>query len=918
MHSPDQPHPVQDNPSAVTPVPERRNGRGRLRIYFGASPGVGKTWAMLSAGRALHAQGRDLLVGVIDTHGRAEAETLLDGLAVLPPKSFAREGSTSSEFDIDAAMARHPEIILVDELAHANVPGSRHPKRWQDVEELLSSGIDVFTTVDVQHLDSLHDVVRRITGIPVSETIPDTVFDAANEVVLVDLTADELMIRYREGKVHQASQSGYDPGKFFRKGNLIALRELALRRTADRIENDVRAYRVEQSIHTVWETDAALLACVGPGPDAEHVVRGAARLASQLNAEWHAVYVETPRLQRLPPPHRERILKTLKLAQDLGATTAVLAGQDVAREIVDYAQGRNLSKILLGQGDSRWPWVPSHRKRIAAYAPDLDLTEVGRRRVDDLTSSATLTDADVPAQSAAAATSPSSKPRHWGYVWAAAACIGTTAVATPLQHYFDLANIAMLYLLAVLLIAMRFGRGPSVMAAFLNVLAFDYFFVPPRFTFAVSNLQFLVVFAVMLIVGLITGQLAAGLRFQARIASHRETRVRALYEFARELSGALQTQQIAEMTRRAMQQTFRATASVLLPDEANRLRPPFASDPLRLNILDLHVAQWAFDNAKASGMGTNTLPGSAYFFLPLIAPMRTRGVLAIKPQSRRWMLIPEQRRQLETYGTLAAIALERVHYADVAQDALVHMESERLRNSLLAALSHDLRTPLTSLVGLSESLALSRPPLAPIQQELAQALHDEALRMSNMVSNLLEMARIHSGEVKLNLQWLPFEEVVGSALRASRSMLIGHEVKTRLAHDLPLIHFDAVLIERVLCNLVENAAKYTPAGSRIVIAAQTRGANLEVTVSDNGPGLPAGQEDAIFEKFTRGMRESATPGIGLGLAICRAIVDAHGGTIRAERSEEGGASFIFMLPLGTPPALPELDEGEPLIHHRTT
>lgn len=882
---------------------------------------------MLNAGRMLHADGHDVIVGIVQTHGRTEAEVLLDGLPVLPPKRFLQEGKSFTEFDIDAALARRPEIILADELAHANVPGSRHPKRWQDVEELLSAGIDVYTTVDVQHLDSLHDVVGRITGIHVSDTIPDTVFDAASEVILVDVTADELMARLREGKVNQPEQPGYDPRKFFRKGNLIALRELALRRTADRIENDVRAYRVEQSIRTVWETDSALLACVGSTPEADHVVRSAARLASQLNTEWHAVYVETPRLQRLPPAHRERILQTLKLAQDLGAKTAVLAGQDIAREIVDYAQGHNLSRILLGRRNARWPWHPSYLKRIAACASDFDLIEVGwARSIDGIPASRTPVGAEVSGESTDTGTAPSSpvpKPRHWGYIWAVAACIGTTLVAAPLQHYFDLANIAMLFLLAVLLIAMRFGRGASVLAAFLNVLAFDYFFVPPRFTLAVSNLQFLIVFAVMLVVGLITGQLAAGLRFQARIASHREARARALYEFARELSGALQTQQIFDITRRVIQQTFRASASLLLPDEANRLQLPFASlatsDPLHLNILDMHVAQWAFDNAAASGMGTDTLPGSPYFFLPLVAPMQTRGVLAIKPENRRWIFIPEQRRQLETFGALAAIALERVHYADVAQDVLVRMESERLRNSLLSALSHDLRTPLTSLVGLSESLTLSRPPLAPMQVELAHALHDEALRMSNMVSNLLEMARIQSGEIRLNLQWQPFEEVVGSALRASQSILTRHEVKTRLAHDLPLTHFDAVLIERVLCNLVENAAKYTPPGSRIVIAAEVHGTNLKVSVSDNGPGLPAGQEDVIFEKFTRGVRESATPGIGLGLAICRAIVTAHDGTIRAGNSEEGGAFFVFYLPLGTPPAMPELDEdvGENDLHDKT-
>ena len=417
----------------------------------------------------------------------------------------------------------------------------------------------------------------------------------------------------------------------------------------------------------------------------------------------------------------------------------------------------------------------------------------------------------------------------------------------------------------------------------------------------------------MLAVGLITGHLTANLRYQARVASHRESRSRALYEFARELSGALQTDQIFETTRTFIQRTFRAQAALLLPDDAGHLQPPppvpgeIPGDP-HINALDMGIAQWAFDHAVPAGIGTDTLPGGSFFYLPLVAPMRTRGLLAILPESRRWMLIPEQRRQLDTFAALAAIALERVHYIEIARNALIRMESERLRNSLLSALSHDLRTPLTSLVGLSDSLAMSRPPLAPPQRELAEAVRDEAVRMSNLVSNLLDMARIQSGEVRLNLQWQPFEEVVGSALHVSRSQLTGHQVQTRLARDLPLVRFDAVLIERVLCNLIENASKYTPAGSCIIIAAEVKAQFLEVTVSDNGPGLPHGREEAIFEKFTRGERESAKPGVGLGLAICRAIVEAHGGTIHAERASIGGASFIFTLPLGTPPDMPKMDE----------
>lgn len=894
---------------------ERRASRGKLRIYFGASAGVGKTYAMLNAARDLKATGHNAIVGIVETHGRIETEQLLDGLDVLPRKTIDYRGKPLTEFDIDAALARHPALILVDELAHTNAPGSRHPKRWQDVQELLDAGIDVFTTVNVQHLESLNDVVGGITGIRVAETLPDTVFDEADEVVLVDIPADELLLRLRAGKVYQGEQAAHASQNFFRKGNLIALRELALRRTADRIEDDVQAYRVEKSINAVWKTDTTLLACIGPDPGREHVVRSAARLACQLNTDWQAIYVETPRLQRLPSARRERILGALKLAQDLGAKTAVLSGNDIGLAIADYARNQNLSKIILGRGRPAWPWRSSPAQRIAACAPDTDLIEVGRSSLEQkrLSEETTGTGAEQAAANDAAPPASRGLSPYSGYMVAVAASLLTALAATPLLPYFDLANIVMLFLLTVVLIAARFGRGPAVAATLVGVAAFDFFFVEPRFSFTVSDLQYTVTFAVMLAVGLITGHLTSNLRYQARVASHREARSRALYEFARELSGVLETEQIFETTRTVIQRAFQAKATLLLPDDAGRLQLP-ASVPGEANmgVLDIGIAQWAFDRATAAGIGTDTLPGSKFFYLPLVAPMRTRGVLAIQPESRRWLFIPEQRQHLDTFAALAAIALERVHYIEVARDALVRMESERLRNSLLAALSHDLRTPLTSLVGLSESLTMSGPALAPAQQALAHGLHDEALRMTNLVSNLLDMARIQSGEIKLNRQWQPIEEVVGSALRASASLLSKHHVQTRLSAGLPLVHFDAVLIERVLCNLLQNAAKYTPPGSSIIIRAGVDSQFFSVSVSDNGPGLPAGHEEAIFEKFTRGERESATPGVGLGLAICRAIVEAHGGTIGAQQAPGGGASFIFTIPLGTPPTMPELDDTSAL------
>ena len=758
---------------------EEQARRGKLRIYFGSSAGVGKTYAMLVAARKLKSEGRNLLIGVVETHGRAETAALLDGLEVLPPKTIAYRGKALVEFDLDAALSRHPDLILIDELAHSNVAGVRHPKRWQDVDELLAAGIDVFTTLNVQHLESLNDVVGGITNVRVWETIPDKVFDAADEVVLVDIPADELLARLKAGKVYVPLQAERAAHHFFRKGNLMALRELALRRTADRVEGDVQAYRVDRSIASVWKTATALLTCIGPDAAGERVVRAAARLASQLNTDWHAIYVETPGLQRLAPEKRERILATLNLAQELGATTAVIADPQIAESIIAYARKNNLSKLVIGRDPIRrlWPWQRSSGQKLAMLAPDIDLIEIGRAASPDKESGR------EPAQLADPPDDESnnrSKAKRLRYLWAAAICVGVTLLSIPLAAHFDRSNIVAIFILAVVLVGVRLGRGPAALAAVMSVCAFDFFFVPPRFSFAVSDVQYLLTFFIMLTVGLITGQLTAGLRFQARVASHREERAGSLYEIARDLSGAVQIEQVVKISDESIQRTFRASAALLLPDASGRLivTAPGADAGSKGSGLAVEIgtAQWAFDRGQPAGFGTDTLPGSEVLYIPLRAPTKARGVLAVKARNRRLLRIPEQRQLLDTFAALIAIALERVHYVGVAQDALLKMESERLRNSLLAALSHDLRTPLTVLQGLAESLALTAPKLSAVQLETAEAIQDEARRMSTLVSNLLDMARIESGEVTLNLQWQPLEEVVGAALEAARGMLQRHTV----------------------------------------------------------------------------------------------------------------------------------------------
>jgi len=881
--------------------------RGKLRIYFGSSAGVGKTYAMLVAARKLHAEKRDLVIGVVETHGRAETAALLADFEILPPKPMSYRGKDLGEFDLDAALRRHPSLILVDELAHSNVQGARHPKRWQDIEELLASGIDVFTTLNVQHLESLNDVVGGITNVRVWETVPDTVFDDADEVVLVDIPADELLERLKAGKVYVPHQAERAANNFFRKGNLMALRELALRRTADRVEGDVQAYRVEKSIESVWKTANALLTCVGPDAGAERVVRAAARLAGQWNAEWHAIYVETPGLQRLPAARREKILATLSLAKELGATTAVIAEADVATSVIAFARSHNLSKLVIGRDPARrlWPWQRSSGQKLALLAPDIDLVEIGR--ADGVMQNGNARASSWP-PAPGGESGDRRKFKQLRYLWTTLACVAVTLLSMPLAARFDRSNIVAIFILTVVLVAVRFGRGAAALAAVLSVCSFDFFFVPPRFSFAVSDVQYVLTFIIMLAVGLITGQLTAGLRFQARVAGHREERAGSLYEIARDLSGAVQIDQVVRISDASIERTFRASAALLLPNAAGQLAVAAPRTETALNV-DIGIAQWAFDKGQPAGFGTDTLPGSEVLYIPLRAPTQARGVLAVKARNRRLLRIPEQRQLLDTFAALIAIALERVHYVQVAQDALVRMESERLRNSLLAALSHDLRTPLTVLVGLAESLTLTKPPLSPAQFESAEAIQDEARRMSTLVSNLLDMARIESGEVKLNLQWQPLEEVVGAALNATQGMLKQHFVEVHLPRELPLVRIDALLIERVLVNLLENASKYTPPGSKIMLSAEVVADQLSVSVSDNGPGLPAGREEAVFQKFTRGDRESATPGVGLGLAICRAIVESHQGKIVAAHRPGGGARFTFTLPLGQPPAAAEEAEA---------
>lgn len=889
---------------------DKKNLRGKLKVFFGSSAGVGKTYSMLQAAHALRRDHVHVLVGVIETHGRFDTESMLQGLPVLPLKDINYREKTLKEFDIDEALRIHPTVILVDELAHSNVEGSRHKKRWQDVEELLSSGIDVYTAVNVQHIESLNDIVAQITGIKVHETIPDRVFDLADEVLLIDLPPEELLQRLEEGRIYIPEQAKKATKNFFRKGNLIALRELALRRTADRVDAQMREYRQSESIHQVWQAHERILVGIGPGRDSESLIRTAARLAHSLKAEWLAVFIETPASHEIGVVERKQITELLQLAQSLGAVTANLNGDTVTDTLLEYAQSHNVSRIVIGKPTrsllSRF-FNPSVSDQIAKNKSDIDVHIVMRSQYRS----------EKPKKSLLATNELSSHftpQKQRGYLWALVISAVTSAFASILLPYFELANIIMLYLLGVMLISMRYGKGPGIVASLLSVSTFDFFFVPPRFSFSVSDTQYLMTFTIMLSVALVISNLTSTLRKQAIIANHREKRSFALYEIGKELASAMTTSQIVEVSIHHVSRIFNSSVAILTPGLDEQLqvvqmtgtRKYLDLAPAQLDGVDLGIAQWTYDHQQQAGLGTDTLPSSTLLYIPLKAPMRTRGVLAISPQNMSDIFMPEHRQLLDTFASQIGLALERKHYVEVARDALISMETEHLRNSLLSAISHDLRTPLTSIIGTTSQLKDSLKSSSK-EYELVIALHEQAYRMQRLVLNLLDMARLQSGTINLNSDWHVLEEIIGSAINGLRMILQNHRIIVKPMESIPLLFIDAVLIERVFSNLLDNACKYSDTDSSITIAADCDHNQVFVSVSDEGQGLPQGMENSIFQKFTRGRVESSTPGVGLGLSICKSIIEAHGGQIWAKKNQHKGSTFIFSLPIKQQPNIDQLE-----------
>jgi two-component system sensor histidine kinase KdpD len=867
---------------------EARRRRGKLKVFFGAAAGVGKTYAMLEAAREQREDGVDVVVGYVELHGRAETEALLSGLEVLHRHALEYRGATLQEFDLDAALARKPALILVDELAHTNAPGSRHAKRWQDVIELLDAGIDVYTTVNVQHVESLNDVVAKITGVVMRETVPDSVFEQADEVELIDLPPDNLLQRFREGKVYLPGQAQEAIGNFFRKGNLIALRELALRATAQRVDAQMRVYRREHAIDKVWPTAERVLVCIGATPYSTRLVRAAKRMADSLGAEWIAAYVETPAHLRLPAEARDAIVQTLRLAEQLGGQTITLSGPTMSEAILAHARDRNVTKIVVGK---------PRRTRLQRFVLGsiVDALVQGSGDIDVYVISAGRENGTPLAPVRRRVL-----PTDWlAYARAAAVVAVATGVSWLLSPVSELSNLVMVYLLGIVLVAMRTGRGPALMAAVLSVAAFDFFFVPPYFTFAVHDVRYLFTFAVMLVVGFVISGLTVRTRTQAEAAHHREQRTAALYAMSRELAGARGVDALLQIAARHVTEVFRTAVAVLVPDVGGTLAA-WGGSQFTLDTTDVGVARWVYEHRQPAGLGTGTLPGASALYVPLLGSTGPVGVLGVRPAEPHAMDEPERLHQLETFAAQTALALERAYLAEEAQHAEVRIETERLRNSLLSSVSHDLRTPLATITGAVTTILDEGSRVdAGTRQDLLESVREEADRLNRLVQNLLEMTRLESGALQLHRELHPVEEIIGAALSRVGKRLGDRRVTTRVPPDLPLVPIDDVLIEQVLVNLLDNAIKYTPPGSPIEIIATAGDQKVTVEITDHGPGLPAGTQDKVFEKFFRA-QAGGERGAGLGLAICRGIVRAHGGRIWAQNIPGGGVAFLFTLPLGDP------------------
>jgi two-component system sensor histidine kinase KdpD len=858
--------------------------RGQLRIFFGYSPGVGKTFAMLGAAGTAKKAGKHVLVGHAELHGNVDLAALLQKHDLLQEETRTLGDALSPAFDLDAALVQHPDLILLDDLAHTNSGDSRNRKRWQDVEELLSAGLDVWTTLNVQDIESLNESVARITGVLAHETVPDRLFDKAREITLVDLAPDELLERVREGKVHVPERMVHDTDEIFRKPNLVALRELAMRCVADHVGQDIRTMIPQQPRAHTWAATERLLVYLGAGTDSAKLIRATQRMANAMHAEWVVVYPEAL-LRKQDVRSRELLNRNLRLSEQLGAETVKLTGEDIVEEILKYAASRNVTRIVVGkEARSRGPrfWRRSPADRLTSQSGDIDVYVI--RSAEENTPSAT------------------GAPNRYrvlaNYGWAVGFVVLATGLAS-LFDWFDLtdANLVMTYLLAVVVSAVRLGRGPAILSSIAGVLLFNFFYTSPRFTFVVDNPEYIYTFSVMLVITLVISALTARIRAQIDLSREKERRTEVLYRVSHRLAGIPGELQLVQAAQEELVSIFSGEIVFFLFRDGD-LHIVSRHNAGKTDWIDKHeAAKWVFEHRQMAGWGTDAMPDAQALYIPLTTPNATVGVLAWKPEDSEQLLSFERRQLLRVIATQIALALERDQLAQETQTILAQAETEKLRSSLLSAVSHDLRTPLTSIAGSANALTEENLDVET-RRELAEAISEEADRLNQLLENLLQLTRLESGSLRIEKDWQPIDEVIGSSLKRQRRTLRERTIHLDLPEEPLLVPLDGLLIEQVMQNLLGNAAKYSPEGAPIDVSACRTEAGVEISVADRGIGLDPHECDQLFDKFYRGrnVRTDASRGAGLGLAISRGIVVAHGGRIWAESRRDGGAVFKFVLP----------------------
>lgn len=865
---------------------EAREATGKLKIFLGYAAGVGKTYAMLEAARQRKAEGRDVVAGYVESHGRSETDRLLEGLEQVPRAVTEYLGVQLTEMDLDAVLARRPQIALVDELAHSNAPGSRHEKRWQDVEELLAAGIDVYTTVNIQHFESLNDAVAQITGVTVRETVPDSLLDLALEIRLVDIPPEDLLQRLKEGKVYIPEKAARAAEQFFKPGNLMALRELSLRRAASRVDDQVRAYMESRAIAGPWPVADRLLVCVSGSPYSERLIRTTRRLADELKAPWHTVYVESPGGDRHTRENRERVWKDLRLAESLGAQVASLTSTSVAEALVEYAVRNNVSKIVVGK-----PAKPRWREFLRTPLVDQVIRLSGSIDVQVVSIQAAQ-------EEPKAAPTPGKRPHHWpGYLKSLVLVLVTALLCEPARHFLAPTNLAMFFLLAVVLAATRLGRQEAICTAFFSVLAFDFFFVPPRFTFGVADTQYFITFAALFTVGVVISNLVSQSRERAEAIREREVQTSSLYYLSRDLAVASDLKGILDALVKNIEESLGAHLAVLLP-EGERLVTRAASAGFRLSVKEEAVADWSFRNRVAAGRGTETLSQSEHLYLPLQTTGDVLGVMGVKLRQEGEYGSPLSRRLLQAFASQVALAIERVQFAEQAEQAQLLQAREGLERALLNSVSHDLRTPLVSIYGALATLRERAVLSEAARGELLNQAWEEAGRLNRFVGNLLDMTRLEAGALKVKKIPCDVQDLVGCAMAALEPQLEGRAVRLSVPAELPEVSMDLVLMTQVLVNLLDNALKYSPPEAELEVSAQVSGERLVLEVADRGPGVPEQDLGRIFDKFYRVPVPEGAGGTGLGLSICRGIVQAHGGNIEARDRKDGGLKVVVTLPVG--------------------